>query len=69
MKKTMKIEGMMCMHCVKHVKDALQAVDGVASCEVNLKKKRAELTLSKEVAEEALKNAVTQAGYGVTEIE
>lgn len=69
MKKVLKIEGMMCMHCVKHVTDALQAVDGVASCEVNLKKKRAELTLSKEVAEEALKNAVTQAGYGVTEIE
>lgn len=39
MKKVLHIEGMMCAHCVKHVTDALNAVDGVSVIEVNLKKK------------------------------
>lgn len=69
MKKVLKIEGMMCMHCVKHVTDALNAVDGVSSCEVNLKKKRAEVALGKEVDDAALKSAVEAAGYSVTAIE
>ena len=65
---TLTIEGMMCMHCVKHVTDALTAVEGVASAEVDLKKKRAVVTLNAEVADEALIGAVTQAGYEVKEI-
>ncbi len=68
MKKTLTVEGMMCMHCVKHVQDALTGVAGVASAEVNLKKKRAVVTLSEEVADEALVNAVTAAGYEVKEV-
>ena len=68
MKKTLTVEGMMCMHCVKHVTDALTAVEGVASAEVDLKKKRAVVTLNAEVADEALIGAVTQAGYEVKEI-
>lgn len=68
MKKTLTIEGMMCMHCVKHVTDALNAVEGVEKTDVNLKKKRAVVTLNAEVADVALKAAVKEAGYEVTEI-
>ena len=68
MKKTLTIEGMMCMHCVKHVTDALNAVEGVEKTDVNLKKKRAVVTLNAEVADDALKTAVKEAGYEVTEI-
>lgn len=68
MKKTLTIEGMMCMHCVKHVTDALNAVEGVEKADVNLKKKRAVVTLNAEVADDALKAAVKEAGYEVTEI-
>lgn len=68
MKKTLTIEGMMCMHCVKHVTDALNAVEGVEKADVNLKKKRAVVTLNADVADDALKAAVKEAGYEVTEI-
>ena len=69
MKKTLTIEGMMCMHCVKHVTDALSAVEGVESVEVNLKKKRAEVALGGEVTDEALISAVKEAGYEVTKVQ
>ena len=68
MKKTLKIEGMMCQHCVAHVTKALQGVTGVASVEVNLKKKTAVVDLSEEVSNEALTAAITEAGYKVTKI-
>ena len=69
MKKVLKVEGMMCGHCVKHVEVALAAVEGVSAAEAELKKKRAIVTLSAEVSDEALKAAVTAAGYEVTEIQ
>ena len=69
MKKTIFVEGMMCQHCVKHVTEALAAVEGVSEVEVNLKKKRAVVTLNGEVANEALTAAVTAAGYEVKGIE
>ena len=68
MKKTMKIEGMMCQHCVAHVTKALQAVEGVSAVEVNLKKKTAKLELSEAIADETLAAAVTEAGYEVKKI-
>ena len=68
MKKTMKIEGMMCQHCVGHVTKALSDVDGVTSVEVNLKKKTAVLELSASVADETLIAAVQEAGYEVKKI-
>ena len=63
MKRELKVEGMMCMHCVKHVTDALQAVEGVEKVDVDLKKKRAVVTLSTPVSDEALLSAVREAGY------
>ena len=68
MKKTLTVEGMMCMHCVQHVTDALSAVDGVEKAEVNLKKKHAVVTLGADVSDDALRAAVKEAGYEVTDI-
>ena len=72
MKKTLTVEGMMCEHCAKRVTDALAAVPGVVKAEVKLGKKgkpgSAVVTLSEEVADEALAHAVEEAGYSVKEI-
>ena len=69
MKKILKVKGMMCGHCVKHVTDALSAVEGVTSVEVNLKKGRAVVALGAEVPNEVLIAAVKEAGYDATESE
>ena len=63
MKKIIKVDGMMCAHCQEHVRKALAAVDGVQAVSVSLEKKQAEVTLSKDVPEQLLKDAVTEAGY------
>ena len=57
----LKIEGMMCEHCVGRVKAALEAVDGVKTVEVTLKRKTATVSGSAEYA--ALVAAVENAGY------
>lgn len=68
MKRTIKINGMMCAHCAAHVKKALEAVSGV-SADVVLEDNAAYVTLSKPVDDEALKHAIAEAGYEVTSIE
>ncbi len=68
MQKTLKIEGMMCMHCVAHVKKALTAIDGVKNVEVSLEDKSAVVVLEKEVQTEALISAIVEAGYEVISI-
>ena len=64
MKKVMKIDGMMCSHCTGTVTKVLSAIDGVTA-EVSLKDKCAYITLDKDVADEVLSKAVTDAGYKV----
>ncbi len=61
MKKTVKIEGMMCQMCVKHVKSALSALD--PNVEVSLENKCA--TVDENVADDAIVAAVKEAGYEV----
>lgn len=63
MEKTLHVEGMMCGHCVAHVKKALEAVDGVEAAEVSLDDKSATVTLSADVSDEALVAAVVEEGY------
>lgn len=63
MTKTLKIEGLMCMHCVKHVKDALIKIDGVKEAQVSLDKGEAILTLEKDIDDQVLKTAIEEAGY------
>ncbi len=65
MQKTISIEGMMCMHCVKHVKEALSKVSGVTEVEVSLDDKNAVVTLAANVDDSVLKSAVENAGYDV----
>ncbi len=67
MQKVLKIEGMMCPMCEKHVKNALEALEGVSAVP-NKDTKEAVVTLTKEVSNEALKEAVEQAGYKVLEV-
>ena len=67
MKKTLKIEGMMCRHCEMHVKNALEAIDGVDSAIVSHEKGTATVILNKEVAIDTLKQAVVDQGYKVIE--
>lgn len=64
---TLTIEGMMCMHCQKHVTDALNAIEGVTA-EVNLEEKKAYIKADREIADDVFKKAVADAGYEVTEI-
>lgn len=68
MKKVLNVEGMMCPHCVAHVKKALEAIDGV-SADVSLENKQATVTLSKEVSDDVLADAVVNAGYEVKGIQ
>ncbi len=69
MVKTLKIEGMMCHNCERHTKNALEAVDGVKSAEVSHESGTAVVTLEKDVANDALKQAVENEGYKVTSIQ
>ncbi len=68
MKKTMKIEGMMCSHCTGMVTKVLNAIDGV-SAKVSLDDKCAYIEISKEVSDEILIKAVTDAGYDVISLD
>ena len=65
MKKTLSIEGMMCAHCAAHVEKALNALPGVTAS-VDLAGSSAVVT--GDVSDEALKKAVADAGYTVTDI-
>ena len=69
MTKTLKIEGMMCSHCVAHVKKALESVEGVNGVDVSLENKSAVVTLSKSVDDSVLTTAVKDAGYDVVSID
>ena len=68
MKKTLKIEGMMCQHCVAHVTKALQVLDGVTAVDVNLKKKTATVELNAEIDNQTFITAIAEAGYEVKKI-
>lgn len=68
MKKVLKIEGMMCSHCTGRVDKVLNDMDGVKAT-VSLEGKSAEVELTKDVSDEALVKAVTDAGYEVVDIQ
>ena len=68
MEKTIRVEGMMCMHCVAHVKKALEELPGVTA-EVDLDGGRAVVRAEQLPDDGALTSAVTEAGYKVVGIE
>ena len=63
MTKELKIEGMMCKHCVKHVNDALSKMDGVTNVVVSLEENKADVTMDHEISMEEFKKVITEAGY------
>jgi copper ion binding protein len=65
MKTTLKIEGMSCEHCVEHVKEALEGIEGVKSARVSLKTNSAEVDHNEKTDLARMKGAVTEAGYEV----
>lgn len=63
MTKTLKVEGMMCQHCVKHVTEALAGVAGVEKVDVSLEAGTATVECADSVADDALLSAVRAADY------
>lgn len=61
--KTLKVEGMMCSHCEKHVQDALEKIDGVESAVANHEKAEVIVKLSKDVSDSEFEKAISDAGY------
>ena len=64
---TMKIEGMMCMHCEARVKKSLESIDGVAEAIPSHEQNTAVVKLEKDVSFDVLKAAVEEQGYTVIE--
>ena len=69
MKKTLNIEGMMCCHCEARVKKALEAIPGVSEAVASHTDGTAVVTLTEDVADDVLKNAVEAQDYKVTGIQ
>ncbi|MBR2214439.1 MAG: heavy metal translocating P-type ATPase [Selenomonadaceae bacterium] len=63
MEKELKIEGMMCAHCQKHVHDALAKMEGVEKVTVDLEQKTASLTLQRDIPREEFARVIADAGY------
>lgn len=68
MKKTIKIEGMSCMHCVGAVEKALNAVAGVQNVNVDLDNKVATVDVVGSITDEILREAIEDQGYDVISI-
>ena len=66
MKKEILIEGMHCEHCAAKVEKALGSLDGVKKVKVKLEKGLAKL--DGEASDEAIRAAVSEAGFSVTQI-
>ena len=58
-----KVNGMMCAHCEAHVKKALEAIDGIESAAASHEENLVTITNSKDIDEELIKAAITEAGY------
>ena len=67
MEKNLKIEGMMCNHCVMHVQKALSAVPGVVEVTVSLEEKNAKVKLNQNVSDDVFRTVIEDAGYQLTE--
>ena len=68
METTLKIEGMMCNHCKKHVEEALSAMDGVTSVKVDLETKSADVKALREISIDEFTKVIADAGYELVNI-
>ena len=69
MEKLLKIEGMACGNCVKHVSKALMEIEGISDVNVQLENKTAVVRMSHAVEDDKLKAAVKDAGYELVSIQ
>ena len=67
MENVIRVEGMMCENCVKHVKEALSKVPGITGVEIDLKKKKVSYSTNEPVNLDDVYNAVKNAGYEPSE--
>lgn len=65
MTKTINIEGMVCVNCVKHVEEALNDISGVSDVSVSLEKNNATITVNDDMDNTILEQAIVDAGYEV----
>lgn len=65
MEKVFKVSGMMCGHCEKHVKKAVEAIDGVLEATADHTEGKVTVVLSKDVPDEVIKQAIAEEGYGI----
>ncbi len=63
MQTTLKVEGMMCKHCQKHVHDALAKMDGVTAVEVSLENNTATVDATREISSDEFAKVIEDAGY------
>ncbi len=63
MEKVLKVEGMMCAHCQKHVTNALAKLDGVTAVDVSLEAKTATVKADRDIPVAEFEKAITDAGY------
>ena len=63
MEKTLKIEGMMCAHCQKHVHDALSKMDGVTDVTVDLEGGKADVKATRDIPQAEFQKVIEDAGY------
>lgn len=68
METTLKIEGMMCNHCKKHVEEALSAMDGVTSVKVDFETKSADVKAIREISIDEFTKVIADAGYELVNI-
>ena len=65
-KQTLKVEGMMCIHCASHVEEALSKLDGVKSAKADLDKKTVLVKVAKPLDASVYAKAIAHAGYRFT---
>ena len=63
MEKTLKIEGMMCAHCQKHVHDALAKMDGVTDVTVDLEGGSADVKATRDIPQDEFQKDIADVGY------
>ena len=61
--RTLKVEGLMCGNCDRHVKEALEKVGGIAEATADHEKGEVVIKCSKPVSDDKIREAVEQAGY------
>lgn len=63
METTIKVNGMMCQNCVKHVESALKAIPGIKKAKADLEKGTATFSSKEKIEESILKKAIEDEGY------